>query len=286
MLTVCFAGPLRHLFRYAWGSDLFSYILVVPLLSIFFAWSKRHSLALDSKPVRGLWVFPIILGGGVLAAVWWARQHGWIPLQENYLAAMTFSFLSLFISVCFFFLGTETLRQFSFPIFLLIFIIPFPAVLQNAITGFLQHRSADVAQLLFELSGMPLLRQDTLFILPNFTLEVAPECSGIHSTVVLFITSLVAGYVCLRRPWRRALLTLVVIPLALLRNGFRVFTIGQLCVNISPDMIDSYIHRKGGPIFFALSLIPFFLILLLLWKSERTRPRTPESGLRAQPVSP
>jgi exosortase/archaeosortase family protein len=63
-------------------------------------------------------------------------------------------------------------------------------------------------------------------------------------------------------------LTLAVIPLALLRNGFRVFTIGQLCINIGPHMIDSFIHKKGGPIFFALSLVPFFLILVFLRKSE------------------
>jgi hypothetical protein len=36
-------------------------------------------------------------------------------------------------------------------------------------------------------------------------------------------------------------------------------------------MINSDLHRHGGPIFFVLSLIPFFLLLLLLRKSESTR---------------
>src|SRR5262249_56535760 len=35
--------------------------------------------------------------------------------------------------------------------------------------------------------------QGLVFDLPGFSLEVAPECSGIHSTLVLFITSLLAG---------------------------------------------------------------------------------------------
>jgi hypothetical protein len=59
-----------------------------------------------------------------------------------------------------------------------------------------------------------------------------------------------------------------VIPLAILRNGLRIFIIGQLCVRVSPGMIDSYVHRHGGPIFFAMSLIPFFLLLVILRKSE------------------
>jgi exosortase/archaeosortase family protein len=54
-----------------------------------------------------------------------------------------------------------------------------------------------------------------------------------------------------------------------LRNGFRIFTIGELCVHIGPEMIDSPIHHKGGPLFFALSLIPFFILLTWLHRSER-----------------
>jgi preprotein translocase subunit SecG len=33
-------------------------------------------------------------------------------------------------------------------------------------------------------------------------------------------------------------------------------------------MINSPIHHKGGPIFFILALIPLFIILILLQRSE------------------
>jgi exosortase/archaeosortase family protein len=82
------------------------------------------------------------------------------------------------------------------------------------------------------------------------------------------ITSLLAGYLFLRRTSLRVILALSIVPLAILRNGFRIFVIGELCVHISPTMIDSFIHRKGGPIFFALSLIPFFLLLVFLRKRD------------------
>jgi exosortase/archaeosortase family protein len=75
----------------------------------------------------------------------------------------------------------------------------------------------------------------------------------------------------LRSPWRRAVLVLFVIPLGILRNGFRILVIGLLCVNIGPQMIDCPIHHRGGPIFFALSLIPLFLLLWWLRRSERQR---------------
>jgi len=122
---------------------------------------------------------------------------------------------------------------------------------------------------MFGISGMTVFRDGMIFHLPGMTLRVAPECSGIHSTLVLFITSLLAGQMFLRQPWRRAALCLAVVPLALARNGLRIFVIGELCVHIGPQMIDSPIHHRGGPLFFALSLVPFFWWLHFLKKSER-----------------
>jgi exosortase/archaeosortase family protein len=84
------------------------------------------------------------------------------------------------------------------------------------------------------------------------------------------ITSLVAGHLLLRTRWKQALLVAVVLPLALLRNGFRIYVIGQLCVHYGARMFDSWVHHRGGPLFFAISLIPFFGLLLWLVKSEQT----------------
>ena len=98
---------------------------------------------------------------------------------------------------------------------------------------------------------------------------------------MLFITSLVAGYFFLRSPGKRTALTLAVVPLALLRNGFRIFTIGQLCIHIGPEMINSPIHRRGGPCF---SFYPWSLFCCCcICFSERTRRgmrRTRSTGLR------
>jgi exosortase C (VPDSG-CTERM-specific) len=149
-------------------------------------------------------------------------------------------------------------------------------VLRDGIEAGLQHGSAAVADWLFVISGTPVLRDDMVFHLPGISLKVAAECSGIHSTWILFITSLLAGQMLLRRPWKRAVLCLAVIPLALLRNGFRVFVIGELCVHAGPRMIDSPVHHHGGPLFFVLSLAPFFLLLYFL---KRTEP----AGAAAQP---
>jgi exosortase len=141
-----------------------------------------------------------------------------------------------------------------------------PMGLQDGIDTFFQYSSAAAAAGFCHLIGQPVLRDGLVIQLPGFALRVAPECSGIHSTLVLLMTGCLAGYLFLRHSWTRAALVLAVIPLAILRNGFRVFVLGWLCVHVSPKMYDSPIHHQGGPIFFALSLIPFFLLLALLRK--------------------
>jgi exosortase/archaeosortase family protein len=78
----------------------------------------------------------------------------------------------------------------------------------------------------------------------------------------------VAAQLFLAKTWSRIVLVAAVIPLGILRNGFRIMVIGLLCIHVDPNMIHSIIHRRGGPIFFALSLAPLLLILWLLRRRE------------------
>jgi len=271
-LALGFAKPLLAWMRFALGSEFYSYMVLVPLISGYLVWSNRQGLALYSRPVRAWAVLPLLIGAGLLAGYWALAGAGWRPGLESYLGLMGLSLWAFVVSAACFCFGVETLRRVTFPAFLLLFAMPLPDAVLQRITTFLQHGSAEVASELFDASGMAFLLRDTGLYLPGIRLEIAPECSGIRSTAVLLITSLVAGHLFLHSAWRRVALALFVIPLALLRNGFRVFVIGQLCVHVGPQILYSPIHRQGGPLFFGLSLIPFFLLLLWLRRSERRRP--------------
>ncbi len=91
---------------------------------------------------------------------------------------------------------------------------------------------------MFTLSGTPFLLEGNTFHLTGLNVELAEECSGIHSSLVLFMASFVAGAIFLRRSWSRITLVAVVIPLALLRNGFRVFSLTMLTLHVDPTVLD------------------------------------------------
>lgn len=268
LLVVCFAKPLFALVKFALNSDLFSHVLLIPFISGYLIWIRRQCLPGLCKPVRVYALIPFV--AGLVALFFW--QQGAHGLQDS-LSLATLSFLTLFVAVCCFCLNPEMLRAIAFPLGFLVFAIPFPVILVDWIESFLQYSCAFGADLFFTATGMTFLRDGLLFQLPGIRLEVAPECSGIHSTLVLFITSLVAGQLFLVKFSNRVLLAAAVIPLGILRNAFRIWTIGELCVHVSPDMIYSWIHRRGGPLFFIVSLAPLFLLLYYQRRSEsKSRP--------------
>ncbi len=273
ILLAVFCAPLWAVGQLALHSELYSYILLVPVVSVGLVWMDRDRLTANGMTAPApLSALLLILGGALLAWYGYEVFLGGQLERQDQLALSMYAFAALFAGICCLFLDRGILRRIVFPLGFLVFLAPFPIAAEQALEKFLQYASSDVAYALFVTARTPTFRTGTFFQLPGFALVVAPECSGIHSTVALFITSLVAGQVLLRSRWKRALLAAAVLPIALLRNGFRVFVIGELCVHVSPDMINSYIHRHGGPIFFVLSLIPFSLLLLWLLRSERARP--------------
>ncbi|HUD84000.1 MAG TPA: exosortase/archaeosortase family protein [Candidatus Saccharimonadales bacterium] len=268
LLAVCFGRPIFDLLGFTFHSELFSYIPLIPVISAYLVWTERKKMTAEVRPCRAGAAVAFITGAAIVAAWWLGARAGWNAAPQDYLTLMTLSFLCFFWGACLALLGWTIMRDAAFPAAFLIFAVPLPTVWQEQVDTFFQYTSAFAAKTFFTLAGTPALLRGLRIDLPGNSLIVAPECSGIHSTLVLLITSLLAGYLFLRRTSLRAILALSIVPLAILRNGFRIFVIGELCVHISPTMIDSPIHRKGGPVFFALSLIPLFLLLVFLRKRD------------------
>jgi len=275
VLLAAFAQPLLALINYAARSELYSYILLVPFVSAYLLYLRRDQLPKTLVTDLPLAVVSLAAGLGVLVLIYWLDFVRQRPSDNDRLALLTLSFLCCLATGGFFFFGRGWMRAAAFPLAYLIFMVPMPDAMADALETASKYASAEVANLFFHLSGMPFLRAGLFFQLPNITIEVAQECSGIRSSWVLLMTSILAANLFLKTPWRRLALVAFVIPLAILRNGFRILVIGLLCVNAGPQMIHSLIHRRGGPLFFMLSLIPFFLVLWWLRKGD-VRTRQPE----------
>jgi exosortase C (VPDSG-CTERM-specific) len=258
-----FSTQLVLLFVHVANSDLHSYISFIPFVSAYLIYTQRRKLPSDYCSAPGLAMIPLVAAVGALAATWI------LPLSRNdYLALFAFSFVCFLAAGGFLFLGRRWMAAAAFPFAFLFFLVPLPDGAVDWLETASKLGSAEAANLFFNMSGTPALRDGTVFALPGITIQVAQECSGIRSSWVLFITSLLAAHLFLKKPWRRFVLVAAVIPLGILRNGFRILVIGLLCVHVGPEMIHSPVHRQGGPLFFGLSLVPLFLLLWWLRRGE------------------
>jgi exosortase C (VPDSG-CTERM-specific) len=266
LLTLLFIQPLTGLMLYAAHSDLHSHILLAPFITGYLLYIQRGRLpAAYRSSIAGA----VTAGGIGFAAL--AAGIGWrgsLSINDG-LALMALAFVSFAAAGGFLFLGSKWMAATAFPVAFLIFMVPLPDAAVDWLEKASMLASAEAAAGYFRLAGTPLLRQGTVFELPGIVLRVAQECSGIRSSWVLFIASLLASHLFLKTRWRRIALVAFVIPLGILRNGFRIFVVGLLCVHVGPHMIDSIIHRRGGPLFFALSLVPLFLLLWWLRRQEQ-----------------
>jgi exosortase C (VPDSG-CTERM-specific) len=275
ILLAAFSQPLLGLANYAAHSSLHSYIVLVPFVSGYLLYLRRDQLPKKRVADLPLSIVLLACGLGVFLFTHWLTFAERTPTDNYYFVLLTISFLCCLGAGGFFFFGRDWMRAAAFPLAYLIFMIPMPDAMADALESASKYASAEVANVFFQLSGTPFVRAGLIFQLPNITIEVAQECSGIRSSWVLLMTSILAANLFLRTRWRRFALIAFVIPLAILRNGFRILVIGLLCVNVGPQMIHSPIHRRGGPLFFMLSLIPFLLVLWWLRKGD-VRTRQPE----------
>ena len=268
LLLLAYGWILYAWTRHALAEGLHSHVVLIPLVSWYLIHLERHRWP-ASGPGSLLGALLLSIPGAALLAFALSHRTGAGALSHNdFLAAMVGSLLCFLWAGGFLFLGRKWMGAMAFPAAFLIFMIPLPGAAVSAIEHTLVAATSEVVDFFFLLTGVPYLRDGNIFQISTITLQVAQECSGIRSSWVLFITSLLASYLFLRNPWHRALIVALVIPLGILRNGFRILVLAQLCIHRGPHMIDSDLHHQGGPIFFALSLIPLFLLLWWLRRLE------------------
>lgn len=267
LLAVCFAKPLLDLGRLAWAEDFHSHLPLIPVISAYLIWTRKAFL-----PPAARGSFAIVLVGAGLAAAFLVAPVV-LAFQEP-VAILSLRILSLVVfavTAVTYLLGPAFARSIAFPLAFLIFTVPMPAGIRDPLEIASQHASAEVYSWMMDLTRSTYYREGLHFALPGLRIQVAQECSGIRSSFVLFIVSLLAGYLFLSSPYRRLAFAFFVFPLGLARNAFRIFTLTTLTVHWDPNVINGPLHHKGGPVFFALSLIPFALVLMWLSKSERKK---------------
>jgi exosortase len=257
-------GPLVSLVR---TSDTFSEIPLIPLVTIFLVYEKRKAI-FSNISFGWMWGAAFIVPGTILLVA--GRLNLWQLSSTNLVSLLVLGIALVWIGAFALFFGAGAFRAACFPLFFLLFMIPIPEPFLAKSVFLLQAGSADMAQWFFNIAGVPNHRQGLVFELPGVAIRVAEECSGIHSTLALLITTALASYIFLKKSWKRLVLCLAVFPIALFKNGLRIATLSSLSIYVDPAFLTGNLHHHGGIVFFMIALVPMAILLRLLQKSENS----------------
>jgi exosortase len=244
LLVACYAPVLYGLVR-QWATDEdMGHGFFVPLVAGYIAWQRRAELT-EVKPVPNYWGLVLVVLGAV--------QMMLGNLGAQIFIART-AFLVSLIGAVLFLGGTRTLKILAFPLFLLCFMFPIPAIIYARITLPLQLFASRVAETVLNMFNIPVLRDGNVLELASQKLSVVEACSGIRSLISLSFLALVYGYFFDRKVWMRWVLLAATIPIAIAANATRVSLTGIIS-EYRADLAHGLFHTMEGWVLFLVALV-------------------------------
>jgi exosortase len=237
-----------------WNSDAdMGHGFFVPVIAGYIAWQKRAQIA-DKLPKPNWWGLALML---------WAGFQLYVATLGAELFLARTSFVISIIGAVLLLGGTEYLKVFSFPLFLLFFMVPIPAVIYNQLTFRLQLIASQAAEVTIDVLQIPVIREGNVLILPQQTLNVVEACSGIRSLLTLSFVALVWGYFFEKRTWIRAVLFASTIPIAIAANAGRVAFTGVIS-QFKPELAEGWFHEAQGWVIFMIGMALLGLVHQLI----------------------
>lgn len=264
--TLLFLKPVSHIVHLSLSQPDASHLLLIPFLAAWLVYIERSTifktvfydlrLALLFYGIALVFAGLISWGGADAASDWDLTVYA-VGLVLFWIGSFLLAF------------GSRAAQAADFPLVFLFLFVPIPAPISNRLIYCLQWGSAEVTSFLFDLSGIPVLREGFVFRLPRYSIEIAKECSGIRSSLALFVLTLIVAHFTLRTFWRRALFVAIGLLVMLVKNGVRIFTLSALANYVNPDFLFGRLHHQGGVVFFILGLLLLLPVLRILMRTER-----------------
>ena len=164
-----FFSPIRQLANLSFQSELYSHFILIPAVSLFFLFIDRKDIFSDIRwgikwglalCILGVIIFAIALTfrdqlTGVTLRNWETPNDYLTLCMSGALLWVIGSFIGIY--------GKTAFKAARFPLLFLVFSIPIPLFLLHPIIRALQYASAEAANIVFKLSGVPYMREGLIF---------------------------------------------------------------------------------------------------------------------------
>ena len=276
-----FWATATELLHYSMGNDNASHIVLIPVIAAWLIYleQKRIFQTTNFDYVPGA----VLTAVGIFAALFTMRAGaGWSPTDR--LTGYTLALVTLLIAGFVTIFGRRAASDGRFSLLFLFLMVPLPDAMLDYFIYWLQKGSADIAEMIFDLAGVPALRDGFVFHLAHLSIEVAKECSGIRSSIALLILALLVGHLFLRTFWKQALFVTLGLVIMIVKNGIRIATLTILAQYVDSSFLFGRLHREGGIVFFLIGLLLLLPVFWLLQRGEAGAPVPAGTGNEAAAV--
>jgi len=269
VLALAYAPNLIDLSRIWSNDDNYQHGFLVIPIALFILW--RRLTEIPWKPESGLgtapwWGWALLAAALVARAVAYERSLQWVE---------TATILPAIIGLVWAFGGRPLLYRTWPAILFLVFMLPLPNAVNGLIALPLQRIAATGSYYLLQLSGFWVIQQGNVLSLTTpfgtRSLDVALACSGLKMLMTLAAT-VTATILLLPLPmWKRVVLLISAVPIALISNITRIVTTGWCYYYIEGETGQHWAHDISGFMMMPLALVLVGLELqVLAWLVPET----------------
>ncbi len=160
------------------------------------------------------------------------------------------------VALLLFFFGPRALRVTWFPLFFLVFMIPWPAELVDAVTQPLKAAVSAVASSLLYQLGYPVGRSGVILTVGPYQLLVADACAGLNSLFTLEALGLLyMNLMQYKSVARNIALAVLIVPISFAANVVRVIILVLVTYHLGDEAGQGFIHGFAGMVLFIVALV-------------------------------
>jgi len=240
--------------RFNAPDSYYGHAFFIPAISAYIAWQRKETL--KNAPLSSEWY-------GLAVVVACLAVHLVCAALKIYFIS-GFTLVAVLYGLVLFFLGKETARILTFPLFFLFTMIPLPMVAIAQITVRLKLFATQAAALVLNLIGFICVTDGNIIRMPSSYVVVDTPCSGLRSLISLLTLGLLFTYFIKVSYPRKAVLFLSSIPIAIATNVFRIVIVAILNDFFGPAVAMGTFHYVLGFFVFIFAFGAFLGVAKLL----------------------
>ena len=258
---------------HAWNEPEYTHGFLVVPIALVILW-KRWPGPDDPRPAHWWPGWALVLAALAARACFHERGSTW-----NESATL----LPVVVGLAFARLGWRTMRR-AWPAFaFLIFLYPLPPQVNAALSQPLQSLATTLSCNLLRLTGLWVMPEGNVIMVGNQRLEVAVACNGLSMLMSLAATVAATASLVPMANWKRILLLLSIIPIALISNVLRIAATAWCYYEFGADVGGKYAHDLAGwlmmPTAMLLVALELGIASWLIIESEEVERTTDRLGL-------